>query len=189
MMKIGLVGEDPSDTSSLKNLLEQRFPSNVRFVPLIRRMKGCQLDGEKFRKVVELEANNQKCDVVICIRDLDGFESQRDKVSHRNSWFQEIEKRLICKGVLLLNIWELEALIYGDIETFNRSYRVSINAPGDPSMIKEPKERLKYETRKAAKQFKESHCPDLFKALRYQVILNKCRFFAQFVEELEKLIA
>jgi hypothetical protein len=54
---------------------------------------------------------------------------------------------------------------------------------------KEPKELLKRLTSKANKQFKESHCPDLFKHLDIDQIEKNCGCFKDFIEEFDKKIA
>ena len=49
MIKIGLVGEDPNDTDSIKNLLEKKYKKRVQFITLLKRINGYQLDNNKVK--------------------------------------------------------------------------------------------------------------------------------------------
>lgn len=53
MIKVGLVGEDPNDTLSIKNLLEKRYKAKVQFYQLAKRIKGFQLDNPKIKKACQ----------------------------------------------------------------------------------------------------------------------------------------
>lgn len=86
---------------------------------------------------------------------------------------------------MLLNIWELEALIFADIDTFNKRYKVSHSFKGDPMRVKEPKEVLMRITKKGAKQYKESHCPEIFSSLDIERIKANCKYFHTFITEFE----
>jgi len=52
-MKIGLIGEDPYDTDSIKNLLTQKYP--YRFIPILKNLRGTQLDSPKAGKLLKIE--------------------------------------------------------------------------------------------------------------------------------------
>ncbi|MFC5282756.1 DUF4276 family protein [Pedobacter alpinus] len=184
MKKIGLVGEDPNDTSAIENLLNQKYHSQAKFIKLAKGIKGTQLDTVKLKKQVVSEFNSKKCDFAICIRDLDAFESQTDKVNERLKWFSEIEKS-ISKSILLLNIWELEALIYADIETFETKYHTKLNFKGNPISIQNPKEKLKAATRNSKNKFHESHCPEIFKKIRIDTVIKNCNGFKNFIADFE----
>jgi hypothetical protein len=183
MKKIGLIGEDPNDTSSISNLLNQEFSDKVNFVHLVRRIRGSQLDTLKFHKQVEFEFEDNKCDFVIAIRDLDGFESENEKLKKHYLWFDKINSSVNNNGIILINIWELEALIYADIEVFNKLYDTKLTLKGDPSFIKDPKDELKRKTRKGKNVFHENHCPEIFKKLRFEEVLKNSKSFKSFIEE------
>ena len=123
---------------------------------------------------------------MIYVRDLDAFQSQTNHVKTKVEWFKSLDSSVNNKGLFLLNIWELEALILGDIETFNKIYKTKHKVTGDPMFIKEPKEHLKNITSKANRQYQESDCPDIFKKLDVAQIEKKCSFFADFITELDK---
>lgn len=189
MINIGLVGEDPNDTTSIKNLLSKKYSKKVNFFPLANRIKGHQLDNPKIKKSLPIEFEDKECKFIIYIRDLDGFKSEKDKYSKKFKWFSELDACVNDEGVLLLNIWELEGLILGDIDNFNKLYNTSAKFAGDCTMVKEPKEFLKKITAKSKKKFKESHCPDIFSHLDFDKIKKNCTSFKEFVAEFEQKIA
>src|SRR5690349_9849381 len=151
MITIGLVGEDPNDTQAIINLLQPVYGAKVIFKPLIKRIKGFQLDNERVSKIITLESKEKKCKYVVFIRDLDGFKSQGEKVKKKLEWFKQLNIAINNKGLLLLNIWEIEAIILSDISTFNQIYRTSIKFNRDPMLLKEPKEFLLEKTYKLKK--------------------------------------
>ncbi|MFI5136211.1 MAG: DUF4276 family protein [Sphingobacteriales bacterium] len=189
MIKIGLVGEDPNDTLSIKNLLEKKYSKQVQFFQLFRGTKGNHLDAPKIKKSLPIEFADKEFNFVIFIRDLDAFKSEEKKLQKRIEWFKGLNDVIDKKGILLLNIWELEALILGDFDAFKKAYNIKHKFKGDPMLQKEPKELLKRLTSKANKQFKESHCPDLFKHLDIDVIEKNCSCFKDFIQEFEIKIA
>jgi hypothetical protein len=136
MIRVGLLGEDPNDTSSVKNLLEKKYKNKVVFVPILKRIKGFQLDNPKVQNALPIEFNSKKCHFAILIRDLDGFASQANKVKIRSDWFSELNGLIKNKGIFLLNIWELEALIFADIENFNINFKLKYKFTGNPSFIR-----------------------------------------------------
>jgi len=184
MVRVGLVGEDPNDTTSIKNLLEKRYKGKVHFHSLVKGIKGCQLDSPKIKKSLPIEFEDRDCKFIVYVRDLDAFKSQTDKLEAKKKWFKELDAEVNNKGLLLLNIWELEALIFGDIDTFNKVYNIKHKFPGDPTLIKDPKEELKRLTSKS-KKYKESHCPDLFKQLNIDEVEKNCSCFKEFIKEFD----
>ncbi|SDI19421.1 DUF4276 family protein [Mucilaginibacter sp. P25] len=188
MIKVGLVGEDPNDTSSIKNLLEQRYNGKVQFKELTKNSTGANLDSlGKFKRVLKKKFDDSNCSFIVYVRDLDELESHKEKLSERIKWFKDLNDHVNSDGILMLNIWELEALILGDIETFNKMYNVS-HKPGNPMFVRDPKKVLIDITSKNRKQFKESHCPDIFKQLSIDKVERNCSCFKKFIAEFnEKL--
>jgi hypothetical protein len=189
MIKVGLVGEDPNDTSSIQNLLEKRYKDHVQFYTLTKRIKGYDLDTIKIKKALPIEFEDKGCDLVIFVRDLDALESEKIKLKQRIIWFKELDDLVNNKGLLLLNIWELEALILGDIDAFNKLYKTTYSFKSNPMFQKEPKELLKQITYKSNRQFKESDCPDIFNKLNIDTILKSCSCFSRFINEFDKRLA
>lgn len=191
MIRVGLVGEDPNDTSSIKNLLETKYKTKVHFEPLVKGIKGHQLDSPKIKKALPIEFEDQKCKFVIYIRDLDAFKSQNNKLKAKTKWFKDLDALVNKQGLLLLNIWELEALILGDLDTFNSIYKTSHKFTQDPTLVADPKKLLKQITTAAnsKKIYKESHCPEIFKQLNIANIEKRCSCFKDFITEFDKKLA
>jgi len=189
MIKVGLVGEDPNDTLSIKNLLEKRYSQRVQFIQLVRGIKAYNLDAGKIKRTLPIEFADKKCKWIVFIRDLDALKSNIEELDKRIKWFKELDALVKNKGILLLNIWELEALILGDITTFNKEYKINYRFTGNPTTQKEPKEILKRKTFHSYKQFKESHCPDIFKLLDIDLVEKNCSCFKDFIDEFDKKIA
>ncbi|MEO8146672.1 MAG: DUF4276 family protein [Bacteroidia bacterium] len=186
MIKIGLVGEDPNDTTSVKLLLLKKFGKSVQFQTLLKNAYGYQLDNPKAIRIMQFQFKDAKCKFIIYIRDLDGFATEKQKVAEKQNWFYQLDKAANNKGILLLNIWELEALILADIETFNRLYKSSIRFKGDPTKQKEPKEFLAYNTRNNQKKYRESDCPEIFEKLSLETVSKNCPYFKEFVSAFDK---
>lgn len=186
MIKVGLVGEDPHDTSSIKNLLEQRYKSKLQFFPLGKLVKGSRLDTEKLKNILRAELKAKSYDFIVYIKDLDAFESQTQELNKKVKWFKDLNDHVNGNGILLLNIWELEALIFGDIDAFNKIYNTKHKPVGNPMFIKEPKEELKRLTFKSRKQFAVSHCPEIFKQLNIDKVEQNCSCFKKFITEFDE---
>ena len=118
-MIIGLVGEAPNDTLSVKNLLVNRFPENkYTYITLLNRVNGDNLEYQKIKRWLRIEFETKKPDIVIFIRDLDGLAHEKDKIKKRKEYFSEFNSVVNKKGIFLLHIYEIEALILTDILIF-----------------------------------------------------------------------
>lgn len=158
-MKIGLVGEAPSDTSAIKNLLNKKYSSpKFLFYPLLNRIHGSELDNQKIKRLLRIKYEHEKPDIVIFIRDLDGTLKRNTTLKSRKKYFIDCNKVVDKKGIFLLNIYEIEALIISDIETFNRFFNCQLTYEDDPMEVENPKEDLKNKCH----HFKESFNPDIF---------------------------
>lgn len=190
MIKIGLVGEDPNDTSAIKNLLEKKYKKRVQFIPLLKRINGYQLDNSKVKSSLSVEFADRKCKFVLYVRDLDAYKSEISKVNTKRKWFTDLDRQgANGKGILLLNIWEIEAMILADIATFNTIYKTKCKYPGDPMSQQEPKEYLKEQTRNTAKSYRESDTPDIFAKLNFDTVQNRCSYFKSFIKDFDQKLA
>ncbi|MEO6834006.1 MAG: DUF4276 family protein [Chitinophagaceae bacterium] len=188
MIRIGLIGEAPNDTTAIRNLLQPSFGNKVQLSSVIKSRRGGQMDSEKFARMVKAELTDDQKDLYVFIRDADGVATEKAKLKKRKEWYCELSKDTKRPTLFLLNIYELEALIFADIDTFNHLYGSKIKSPGDVSMMSEPKDELKHKTEKR-KKYHESHCPDIFKKMNLETVKNNCRYFAEFVAELNKAVA
>ncbi|NQX38084.1 protein of unknown function [Pedobacter steynii] len=189
MINVGLVGEDPNDTSSINNLLSKQYGSGIKFLNLVRGIRGTQLETIKFRNALKIELEKKQGEFVLFIRDLDAFSSQGNEVEKRKAWFKLSSEH--CGGkhhLFLLNIWELEALIFGDIDCFNSAYGTSIKPGRNPMQIRNPKEELQNATFKSKKRFEASHCPDIFSKLDLNEIKSNCQNFKEFLNQFDNLL-
>lgn len=184
-MKIALVGEAPNDTQSIKNLLEKKYlKENYQFVFLLQITNGSNLDSPKTKNLLRKEYQTQKPDVVIFIRDLDSILPNKEKLNDRKLYFTNSNRVVDKKGISLLHIYEIEALILTDIKMFNKRYGTNLSEIKNVMLIKEPKEYLKSTTKK----YNESHNSDLFKLIDFEKTLN-CIYFKNFIERFDKLIS
>lgn len=188
-MKIGLVGEAPSDTSAIQNLLSRKY-QQLEFVTLLNNIKGSMLDNKKaISRLLRIEYETQAPDVIIFIRDLDSLETDKKARRKRQEIFS-YSNRIVDKiGIFLLNIFEIEALILADIEVFNDCYNCAIDITVDPMTIPMPKEVLINATRGSNNQFEESHNPLLFSLLHFDNLKINCRYFASFIRKFNKAVS
>lgn len=184
-MKIGLVGEAPNDTQSIKNLLEKRYSiEKYEFFFMLNNINGSMLDNNKITSLLRKEFEFQKPDLVILIRDLDSLFKNFTKRVERQKFFSKSNSVINKKGIRLLHIYEIEALILSDIDTFNKLYNTKIEAIENVSLIIEPKEFLK----KYSNKYNESDNPDIFKVIDFEKTLN-CQYFNNFIKKFDRQIA
>jgi len=184
-MKIGLVGEAPNDTQSIKNLLEKRYSNNNHeFVFMLQIINGANLDSQKTKRFLRIEYELQKPDIVIFIRDLDAVLPNKKKLYERKEYFTNSNNVIDKKGIPLLHIYEIEALILTDVATFNNKYGAKLEEVPNVMTIPEPKEYLK----KASKKYSESHNADIFRLLDFDKTLN-CEYFRRFIKKLDAVLA
>lgn len=180
-MKIGLIGEAPGDTNAIKNLLSrQTVFGGQQFCILLANIHGSQLDNQKTKRLLRIEYETEKPDIVIFIRDLDGLENDTAALAHRRGSFTDFNSVVNKTGIYLLNIFELEALIVADLATFNQHFNTSLQYEEDAMLLPNPKEFL----REGCKKYWETHNPELFKLLVYETLLSNCRYFETFTQRL-----
>jgi len=182
MKKIGIIGEDPNDTSSIQNLLVKKYPKLFNYKPMLKNKKGYQLDNERVPKSLKVEFDDYNPDIVIFVRDVDGLATEHAKIKKVKDWFTKLNTIVDNKGILLHNIYELEAMILADIDTFNSMYNTQIKFPGNVMYQKEPKEFLIRKTEKLRKTYAESHCPTIFDQLNFDTVIKNCEYFRTFNE-------
>lgn len=182
-MKIGLVGEAPNDTQAIKNLLIKKY-NNFDFVFMLQRINGAKLDSQKTKRFLRIEYETQKPDIVLFIRDLDSVLPNLKKLYERKEYYTSSNRVVDKKGIHLLHIYEIEALILADISTFNNIFKVNIPSISNVMDVSEPKEFLK----KFSKDYNESKNSDIFNELVFENVLNNCIYFAKFIKDFDKLL-
>jgi hypothetical protein len=187
-MKVGLVGEASNDTRSIQNLLSKRY-KNLDFITLIDRINGSMLDNKKaLNQFLKVEFEYNAPDLVIFIRDLDSHERDKQKIKEREGTFKYSNQIVNNRGIFLLNVYELEALILADIDVFNKEYQCAVESYNDPMKVKNPKEVLYKATRTSNKRFDVSHNPELFNLLNFDVVKANCRYFSRFIKNFDNAL-
>ena len=187
MKKIGLVGEDPNDTTSIKNLLDGKHPKAFQYKQLLKNARGHQLNNKRVDAALKIEFEEYNPHCVIFIRDSDSLPTEKEKIQEAINWFYKLNDTVNKQGIFLLNIYELEALILADISTFNKEYKTTIKFTGNVMYQKEPKEFLIHKTFKSKKTYTESHCPELFKKLSFDLLIANCKYFFDFHTEFKRV--
>lgn len=186
LMKIGLVGEAPHDTNSIFNLLSKQpeFVA-VDFIALINNLHGSLLDNQKTKHILRKQFENEKPNIVIFIRDLDGTLANNNTYDIRMEYFKNFNSIVDRKGLFLLHIYEIEALIISDLPTFNSLYNCNVIYDNDPMKLVMPKEFLKTN----CKKYTETSNPEIFKQLVFETLLQKCKYFEEFILKFQKAVA
>lgn len=182
MITVGLIGEDPYDKQSIKNLLSKKY-QEVNFKPILKSITGGGLDSPKTARAITQELKHGKFNFILFIRDLDGFPTQNHLLEKINAWFDKLKINEL--DILLLNVWELESLIFADIETFNRKYGTKIKFTGNPTMVDNPKEKLKEQTFRLRSKYQESDCPIIFNSLNIDLVEKNCSSFSAFLQKFD----
>jgi Domain of unknown function (DUF4276) len=186
-IKIGIVGESPNDTSSIIILLKQKLSVGIIYITLIKNMLGAQLDGRKAKSLLKREFEKNLPDIVVFIRDADGLDTDKQQIMNRKEWYNNMSKELNSTKILLLNIYELEALVFADISAFNAMFNTELKGDREVTRINQPKKELIYATdriKKYRKTYQEKDCARLFEKMNIDTVIKNCKYFAEFYDEL-----
>ncbi len=171
-IKIGLIGEDPNDTNAIANLLKQKHNDGFSYVTISQHKRGGQILNPTSVKSYNIEIKSKLPDYVIVIMDADLTIHDEEKIQKKKDKFYRNFETLSCKNkLLLMNVYELEALIVADIDSCNKYYKSNITYSGNVMYLNDPKKFLMDKTLKG-KQYHVSHCPDLFKTLQFDTIIK-----------------
>ena len=180
---VGLLGESPNDTASVAALLGPRYGGRVQFTVISPEITGSQLDNPKFQHIIRMNYRFKKPDLVVVTRDLDAPETDREQKLKRQEFFRKINLGLERRGIYLLNIHAIEALIIADIRVFNSRYKCVCEVPADPMTIADPVTFLKSATPTGKPHYDEGHCADLLGQVDYETVRTNCRYFVDFDNE------
>lgn len=182
-MRIGLVGEAPNDTQSIKNLLLKKY-AHLDFFFMLQRINGASLDSQKTKRFLRIEYEIEKPDIVIFIRDLDAVLPNKKKLYERKEYFTNFNSVVDKKGIYLLHIYEIEALLLADITTFNKMFNTTIIPVENVMNIIEPKEYL----RERANGYNESKNAEIFEQLIFKDVIFNCKYFSDFIHNFDKTL-
>jgi hypothetical protein len=187
-IKVGIVGEHPTnDSQALQVLLNKVAKTDIHFSTYPKKFDGGQLDGQKFLRTLKVEA--QFLDWIILVRDLDGFLSHSIKLKEKEKWFQICNDISNNKGIFFLVVYEMEALILADIDSFNQYYGLKTKPIGNPLLKENPKELLEKLTAKTQKgKYDENDAIKIFQILDFNTIYKTHKgeySFQSFADELK----
>ena len=135
----------------------------------------------KLRREFELE----ELDYVLYIRDLDAPIEDREKVKFRKKRFNRFARVVDNQAIFMLNIYELEALILANFETY-KSHIGNMELVFDEKTahtIPEPDKKLN-----EFSNYSKSDVKDIFPKLNFDVLLENHLYFKRFVVEFCKMI-
>lgn len=192
MIKIGIVGENmKNDAEPIRILLKKKYDDKTcQFIPLLKNINGDQLENiEMLADRLNNLKKKRNLNFIIFLRDLDAHPNDKKKRKEREDWFNKFNKITGENNLFFLIIFELESLIFADLDTFNKKYKTKLTLKQDPLFIKNPKEELRKATR--GKEYKPAHAQEIFKELNFQNIKTKHKHpkhpcFHTFIEELNE---
>jgi len=194
-MKIGIVSENyDNDSHALKALLEKyvyKKDQKIAFRPIARKLEGDQLLTPKAVRIINLDCERYDIDLVILAKDLDSLPSDKKKIDNVKKRIKQLVKKVNLDIIPFIMIFEQEALILADIQTFNNIYGTSSAYKKNPKFQSEPKEFLKQLTRKSKRKYQESDTPEIFQALDFDTVRRKHsgdNSFQSFIKDLESAI-
>ena len=188
MIRIGVIGENENDVKAIVGLLDKRFPEKFYFHSLLGKFNGSMLDKEEDGELVRLLRKNfelEELDYLLYIRDLDAPIEDREKVKFRKKRFNRFAKVVDKKAIFMLNIYELEALILADFETYKSHIGNTelVFVSKTAHTIPEPDKKLN-----EFSDYSKSDVKDIFPKLNFNVLLENHLYFKRFVVEFCKMI-
>ena len=184
--RVGLLGESPNDTKAIEQLLTPRYGGQVQFFTLVNNVTGDNLETQGAFRQLRREYQSERPQLVIVIRDLDALETNRAQLRRRSTYFRKVKRQVEEKGILLLNIYTIEALIAAHIAVFNAYYDCDCIIEGDVMQIEKPIDLLRAATQQGKMHYLEAHCAELLAKADYDVLLANCRYFQAFDTEFRK---
>lgn len=182
-MKIGLVGENPSDTNCIEILLKKEFDEVFTYVHLVKNINGSNLEHQKTKHILRKEFESHRPDLVIFVRDLDTLRGDKNQWRKRKDYFIDFNGVVDKLGIPFFIIYELEAIILSDINAFNQMYKTSLIIDKAPDLYPEPKEYLM----NAHKYYDTGDNVELFEALNITVVKQNYKYYDLLVKRIKKI--
>ena len=187
-MKIGIISENKNDSIAIGGLLKKKY-HDVVFFPILPDFTGDSLDDKNSNKVIITLRRNFEIyqpDFILYIRDLDASIEDKIKITFRKKRFQKFKKVVDGKAIFMLNIYELEALILADFDTFkilNNNENWFFEAK-NASITPEPDKILSTFT-----AYDKGEARIIIPQLSFEKILENHIHFRNFILEFEKMLA
>jgi hypothetical protein len=177
-IKVGLIGEFPTDVNCIKSLLIKKYP-DIHWFPLIQDVHGSMLENQHIKHTLRKQYEVSKPQVVIFIRDLDSNEEDEIMMKKRLDYLREFNRVVNGRGHLLLNIQELEAILLTDVSILNKKYGSNLEKIEDCMSIKSPKDYI----RERIGKYTTGDNEELFAKYDFGYVVTNCRYFKKFIEE------
>lgn len=185
MVTIGLVGEAPTDTDAIKNILKQKYPEgDFSYVTLLNNINGSQLDSPKTKRFLRVEYESLNPNVIVFIRDLDSLYSNKGQLAIRKAYFSSNNSVVDHKGIYLLHVYEMEAMLLADIDYLNSYFDVKLSEVENVMNISEPKEYLLSNI----KNYCISMNADILDGMDFNTVVAQCHYFKIFIRKFDKLL-
>lgn len=186
--RVCVAGESSFDTKPLRDLLHRQYGQGVQFIALPLRLEGGQLDGRKSRTMFRLAYEDKKPNLVIIFRDLDGPADDQAKRREREAHFEEMNALVEHKGLLLLHVYTIEALLIAHVEVFQKKYGWQCRVPANPTTIPKPAQFLRDASRNSNRRYEKALCPDMMELVAYDSLVRRCGYFRDFDASLRQRI-
>ena len=188
--RVGVVGESEFDTKALRDLLHRQYGQRAQFLAMDLRLQGGQLDGRKAHTMLPLRYSEVQPDLVIIFRDLDGPANDRAKRQKREALFEEMNALVEHKGLLLLHVHTIEALLIAHVEVFQKKYGWQCRVPANPTTIPNPAQFLRdaSHNRNSTRRYDKVSCPDMMELVAYDFLVSRCGYFRDFDTVLQQRI-
>jgi hypothetical protein len=189
--RIGVIGEHPNnDVSALIVLLNKQLSEDYELVLFpLKNMIGSNLDNFSDLKMqLSIELDKNQYEFLIIVRDLDDLATNKKEIKVKEKWFQKVNRATNGISIFFLVIYELEALMFCDLETLNTYFQTTISISGTPNTIIEPKEELRRQTQNKKRRYNPAHTIPIFEKLDIQKLYQNhtgTYSFQSFVEELK----
>jgi len=188
-MNIGIIGEAPHDSNTIQILLQKLLKEEHTFYNILGKVRGGMWDSDKYIELLKVEfaAHKPSLDVVILMRDKDTLEADKKNRRERASFFTKTMDAVNHKGIKLLHIWELEALLFADTNALSAFYgKPIVSLHHDVMLIEDPKKELMNQTLASSSAYSESHSAKIAELMNAELLLDKgvCKYFHHFYREL-----
>lgn len=178
--RVGVVGESSFDTKAMRDLLERQYGQRAQFIDLALRLEGGQFDGHKAKTMFKLRYEAKQPDLIIIFRDLDGSASDKEMRRKREAFFADMNALVGNKGLFLMHVYTIEALLIAHIEVFQQKFGWQCKVPANPTTIPKPAQFLRDASRQSRRRYEKASCPDMMELVAYPFLVKRCRYFAAF---------
>lgn len=178
--RVGVVGESSFDTKALRDLLDRQYGQRAQFIDLALRLEGGQFDGKKAQTMFKLRYAAKQPDLVIIFRDLDGPADDEVMRQKRAVFFAEMNALVGSRGLFLVHVYTIEALLIAHIEVFQQKFGWQCRVPANPTTIPKPAQFLRDASRNSRRRYDKASCPDMMALVEYPYLTKRCRYFAEF---------